>query len=79
MMTDYRYRFDDENEAASLLPDYQEAGQWRLAGDGFCLDPIGPLAPHDGWHLNLRVWDGRENPCLSHAVTPDEPEVVWMD
>lgn len=79
MMTDYRYKFDNEAAAIAALPEYRVDDAWRLAGDGFGLDPIGALCNEAGWHLNLRVWDGRENPCPSATVTPDDPQVVWMD
>jgi hypothetical protein len=79
MMTDYRYRFDDEAAAIAALPDYRVDQVWKHSGEGFCLDPIGVLSNEAGWHLNLRVWDGRVNPCAEATVTPQEPQVVWMD
>jgi hypothetical protein len=64
---------------------------WKQAGEGFCLDPVGHL--HDitptqdpenptitqleGWHLNLRTWDGREVPAQEKLVTPANPRRVW--
>ena len=64
---------------------------WKQAGEGFCLDPVGHLhditptedpenptiTQLDGWHLNLRTWDGREIPAQEKLVTPNNPRRVW--
>ena len=86
-MTDYLYKFHDEATAQGVLADYYDAENgWRLTGDGFCLDPVGILADTDGetsttldgWHLNLRVWDGRPDPASDYAVTPTQQRRVWL-
>ena len=83
-MTEYYYRFDDEAAAKSALADYTEAGSWMLAGDGFCLDPVGlltdgaePAELLEGWHLNLRVTDGRPAPAQEYLIEPEHPRRVW--
>jgi hypothetical protein len=64
---------------------------WKTAGSGHCLDPVGHLfditptqGPEnptitqlDGWHLNLRTWDGREIPAADKLVIPANPRRVW--
>lgn len=91
-MTDYLYKFPDEQTAQAVLADYYDAENgWRLVGDGFCLDPVGILTDTDntdpenpvsttldGWRLNLRVWDGRPDPASDYAVTPTQQRRVWL-
>ena len=75
------YRAADENGNAF----------WVTASSGHCLDPVGILSditptqdPENptittlnGWHLNLRTWDGREIPAPAKIVTPANPRRVW--
>lgn len=91
-MTDFLYKFPDEATAQSVLADYYDAENgWKLTGDGFCLDPVGVLTDTDmtdpenpvsttldGWHVNLRVWDGRPDPAADYAVTPTQQRRVWL-
>jgi len=91
-MTDYLYKFPDQATAQSVLADYYDAENgWKLAGEGFALDPVGVLADIDnsdpenpvttvldGWHVNLRVWDGRAQPAVDYAVTPTQQRRVWL-
>jgi hypothetical protein len=64
---------------------------WITASSSHCLDPVGILhditpsedpenptiTQLDGWHLNLRTWDGREIPAADKLVTPANPRRVW--
>lgn len=91
-MTDYLYKFPDEATARTVLADYYDSENgWKLTGEGFALDPVGVLADIDntdpenpvstvldGWHLNLRVWDGRPDPASDYAVTPTQQRRVWL-
>jgi hypothetical protein len=91
-MTDYLYKFPDEQTAQTALADYydSEAG-WKTSGTGFALDPVGVLAetdmtdpenpvstPIDGWHVNLRVTDARPNPAKAYKITPSQQRRVWL-
>lgn len=91
-MQDYLYKFPDEATAQSVLADYYDADNgWKLAGEGFALDPVGVLTDADmtdpenpvstvldGWHLNLRVMDDRPDPAADYAVTPTQQRRVWL-
>lgn len=82
-MIDYLYRFPDEVIAKTVLADYYDSENgWRVAGDGFALDPVGILAHGEtvleGWHINLRVLDSRPNPAPSYFIQPINQLRVWM-
>lgn len=91
-MTDYLYKFPDEATAQTALADYYDSETgWKTNGEGFCLDPVGILTDTDnsdpenpvstvleGWHVNLRVWDGRPDPAADYAVTPTTQRRVWL-
>jgi hypothetical protein len=93
-MTDYLYKFPDENTAQTALADYYDAETgWQTSGEGYALDPVGMLtsetgeldeegnaisAPLDGWHLNLRVTDDRLDPAADYRVTPTQQRRVWL-
>jgi hypothetical protein len=89
-MIDYLYKFPDEETAQTVLADYYEDG-WKTSGQGFALDPIGTLTDTDssdpenpvttvldGWHVNLRITDGRPTLPLQHTVTPATQRRVWL-
>jgi hypothetical protein len=91
-MTDYLYKFPDEQAAQAALADYYDNG-WLTSGEGYALDPVGILtaeadeldeegnpisAPLDGWHINLRVMDDRPDPAPEYAVTPTQQRRVWL-
>jgi hypothetical protein len=65
---------------------------WQTNGDGYAIDIIGDLFdiipnPDDpmnptveqipGYFINLRTWDGRENPAPNETVVPLNPRRVW--
>jgi hypothetical protein len=93
-MTDYLYKFPDEQTAQSALAYYYDAERgWLTNGEGYALDPVGILtaetdeldeeghpifAPLDGWHINLRVMDDRPDPAAAYAVTPTQQRRVWL-
>jgi hypothetical protein len=91
-MTDYLYKFPDEETAQSALADYYHAERgWLTGGEGYALDPVGVLVdtdnsdlenpvstPIDGWHINLRVMDDRPDPAAAYAVTPTQQRRVWL-
>jgi len=91
-MTDYLYKFPDEQTAQTVLADYYDGENgWRLVGEGFALDPVGvftdtdmtdpenPVSTDlDGWHVNLRVTDNRADPASGYAVTPTHQRRVWL-
>lgn len=93
-MTDYLYKFPDEQTAQTALADYYDSETgWKTGGEGFALDPVGILtaetgeldeegypasAPLDGWHVNLRVTDDRPDPAAEYAVTPTQQRRVWL-
>jgi len=91
-MQDYLYKFPDEATAQTALADYYDAETgWQTGGEGFALDVVGILtdtdmtdpenpvsAVLDGWHLNLRVTDGRRDPAKTYRVTPDQQRRVWL-
>jgi hypothetical protein len=83
LLPDYRTTFTNEEG--------EETSFWITASAGHCLDPVGILSditptedPEnptitqlEGWHLNLRTWDGREIPAPDNLVTPANPRRVW--
>ena len=81
-MTDYLYKFPNEATAQTVLADYYGEDGWKLAGEGFALDPVGVLVDDettlDGWHLNLRVMDDQPDPAGEYAVTPTRQRRVWL-
>jgi hypothetical protein len=82
-MTDYLYKFPDEATAQTALADYYDAEDgWQTSGNGYALDPVGVLADEEtileGWHVNLRVTDGRPNPAPVYAVAPTQQRRVWL-
>ncbi len=91
-MKDYLYKFPDEATAQTALADYYDSETgWKTSGEGYALDPVGVLADVDnsdpenpvstlldGWHLNLRVTDGRPDPAADYAVTPTQQRRVWL-
>ena len=93
-MTDYLYKFPNEATAQSVLADYYDTETgWKTSGEGYCLDPVGVLTDTDntdpenpvstvldGWHVNLRVWDGRTQSVMemAFAVTPAQQRRVWL-
>jgi hypothetical protein len=82
-MTDYLYKFPDEQTAQTVLADYYAAETgWQTGGEGFALDAVGILSDEDGvlegWHINLRVTDDRPDPATEYAVTPTQQRRVWL-
>jgi hypothetical protein len=91
-MTDYLYKFPDEATAQTALADYYDSETgWQTSGEGYALDPVGILTDTDnsdpenpvstlldGWHLNLRVTDGRPDPAQTYSVTPTQQRRVWL-
>jgi hypothetical protein len=82
-MTDYLYKFPDEQTAQAALADYYDSETgWQTNGTGYSLDPVGILADEDavleGWHINLRVTDDRPDPATEYAVTPTQQRRVWL-
>jgi hypothetical protein len=91
-MTDYLYKFPDEQTAQTALADYYDAETgWKTGGEGYALDPVGLLTDTDvtdpenpvstvleGWHINLRVMDDRPDPAVEYAVTPTNQRRVWL-
>jgi hypothetical protein len=91
-MQDYLYKFPDEATAQTVLADYYDSENgWKTSGEGYALDPVGVLAdtdmtdpenpvstPLDGWHLNLRVTDDRQDPAADYRVTPTQQRRVWL-
>jgi hypothetical protein len=88
-MTDYYYKFADEAQAQGALADYYFDG-WKTDGPGYSLDPCGAFVEVDdtdpenpistlleGWHLNLRVTDGRPAPAQEYLIEPEHPRRVW--
>jgi len=72
--------------------DFQGDPIWQTSGEGYVLDPIGGLYniipnPEDpenptieeipGYFINLRTWDGRENPAPNETVVPLNPRRIW--
>jgi hypothetical protein len=63
-MTDYLYKFPDEQTAQTALADYYDSETgWKTSGEGYALDLVGALADVDnsdpenpvstlldGWH-----------------------------
>jgi hypothetical protein len=82
-MTDYLYKFPDEQTAQTALADYYDSETgWQTSGEGYALDAVGILTNEetvlDGWHLNLRVTDDRPDPAADYAVTPTQQRRVWL-
>jgi len=93
-MTDYLYKFPDEQTAQTALADYYDAeAGWKTGGEGYALDVVGILTEQteqldeegqpifavlDGWHVNLRVSDDRPDPAAEYAVTPTTQRRVWL-
>jgi hypothetical protein len=91
-MTDYLYKFPDEQMAQTALADYYDSETgWKTSGEGYALDPVGVLADTDmtdpenpvstlldGWHVNLRVLDDRPDPAADYSVTPTQQRRVWL-
>ncbi len=91
-MIDYLYKFPDEATAQIVLANYYNTKTgWRIAGTGYCLDPIGNFAdvdntdpknpiitPLEGWHVNLRTWDDRTDPAPSYRIFPNKQRRVWL-
>jgi hypothetical protein len=91
-MTDYLYKFPDEQTAQTTLADYYDAETgWKTSGEGYALDPVGLLTDTDmtdpenpvstvleGWHVNLRVLDDRPDPAEEYAVSPTNQRRVWL-
>jgi len=80
-MQDYLYKFPDEAAAQTALAEYYDNG-WKTGGEGYALDPVGVLTDEeivlDGWHVNLRVTDGRPDPAPDYSVTPTTQRRVWL-
>jgi hypothetical protein len=89
-MTDYLYKFPDEETAQTALADYYDEG-WKTGGQGYALDPVGlffdvdatdpenPIITQlEGWHVNLRVTDDRPDPAPTYIVTPTNQRRVWL-
>jgi len=82
-MTDYLYKFPDEATAQTALADYYDSETgWQTGGEGYALDVVGILTDEEtileGWHVNLRVTDGRRDPAKPYRVTPDQQRRVWL-
>jgi len=91
-MTDYLYKFPNEQTAQAALAEYYDSETgWKTSGNGYALDPVGVLADVDnsdpenpvstvldGWHLNLRVTDDRTDPAADYSVTPTQQRRVWL-
>jgi hypothetical protein len=91
-MTDYLYKFPDEQTAQTALADYYDSETgWKTSGEGYALDPVGILTDTDnsdpenpvstlldGWHLNLRVTDDRPDTATDYSVTPTQQRRVWL-
>jgi hypothetical protein len=82
-MTDYLYKFPDEQTAQTVLADYYDSETgWKTSSESYALDPVGVLADGEtgleGWHVNLRVTDGRRDPAKQYRVTPDQQRRVWL-
>jgi len=82
-MTDYLYKFPNEQTAQTALAEYYDADTgWQTGGTGYSLDPVGILTDEDGvlegWHVNLRVTDDRPDPATEYAVTPTQQRRVWL-
>lgn len=85
-MTDYFYRFIDQDEMFSV---FQPLGMTSTDDDGtmyiiqgthqYALSEVGSIPGRGGWHVNLRVVD----PTLDLSsvepfrVYPDHPFCVW--
>jgi hypothetical protein len=81
-MKDYLYKFPDEIIAQTVLSEYYTEEGWQTSGEGYALDPVGVLADGEtileGWHVNLRVTDGRRDPAKDYRVAPDQQRRVWL-
>lgn len=91
-MTDYLYKFPDEQTAQSVLSDYYDAENgWKTSGEGYCLDVVGILTdtdntdpenlivtPLEGWHINLRTWDNQQDSAPGYRVFPSSQRRVWL-
>ena len=91
-MQDYLYKFPDEATAQTALADYYDSETgWQTSGEGYALDVVGVLTDTDntdpenpvstlldGWHVNLRVLDGRPDPAPNYSVTPTQQRRVWL-
>ena len=91
-MTDYLYKFPDEQTAQTALAEYFSAETgWQTGGEGYALDVVGILTDTDmtdpenpvstlldGWHVNLRVLDDRPDPAPDYSVTPTQQRRVWL-
>lgn len=79
-LSEYRYSDEEGNQS------------WLLNGYNHALDAIGSLFdiienPEDpespeiqeipGYHINLRIWDGRENPAPNQTIVPLNPRRIW--
>lgn len=80
---DYYLKFPDADTAAAVLgpPDAPRYRHVDTLGVLYAdqPDPDIPATPLDGWHANVRVVVGVEDPAPLHpyAITPTHPRRLW--
>lgn len=77
---DYYLDFPDEATATAVLYDGEDPRFQHIDTLGVLFDEtVTPPAPLAGWHVNVRVIVGKENPLplVPYAITLQNPRRVW--
>jgi hypothetical protein len=84
MYADYFLRFDTEAEANAVLytpaPEPAEGEEPNPPTPHYAnIDTLGPIEGVDGWHVNVRLVVGAEDPApfAGYEVFPAHPRRVW--